>query len=728
MKIFIVQFFTFLLLLLIFNGFIQPIHMFTNETSEYNIKQAKLLKIGFNHVFWDFVNSNNLEPLKVSSSCIKSLNNVFNSMKKDNQWTFQMFDSSSRFIVDSTETGYYDFGNYDRCLSLQWINDETKESEFGQHCTISILPKISESEYYKNIFTRNKIVSLFYEAVFKIGLCIPSSCSQDDIQNIFSKAIDVYDWQYIKTDQCKIKTTLVENIMNAKRYQKISLAFLTTIVVINLYATWLDWSVRSSGWTRHFSLIRNYNGLINPVSTSRMTFLTKFQLVVHSATLTVHAFFWFFFSKGGGLFANSNNLMKNRNSFQIRGGSDWWVSILFVYGSIARTMEYWKITGPSTSLISSFIKMLIKMFTIILISLPLVAFTFITPVFFDGPIMSIFSDYTAEACLRSFHTNLLFIQNNYRPIIDMCLPHTWSVAVEFQILPVIILLVHLYKRSPKLAVTVNSLIVIAGLLYTGVSAFIKDAHPHMLARSLEIRPMLYWLENISMPTSMHVWIYTLPPLWTYLIMNRYEKSNPILINFTRCSKLLAAIVLTLHLLPPIWVSLEDYMHGSILNGIYFIFFRLCTGVIFTFPFMCNSDSLREFFTHPLDKKNFSENNNCINNNFESSFEKEIKQVVQTDEDSSVKAKNIPSGPKNRLLHICSTLWRSAYYVHICMTILRYSTQRWSLNSIESWISIAIESLALTFFAAFFFHLFVVGPVTSLISTVKSKSQLKLKTK
>ncbi|XP_025017621.1 uncharacterized protein LOC107367061 isoform X2 [Tetranychus urticae] len=520
MKIFIVQFFTFLLLLLIFNGFIQPIHMFTNETSEYNIKQAKLLKIGFNHVFWDFVNSNNLEPLKVSSSCIKSLNNVFNSMKKDNQWTFQMFDSSSRFIVDSTETGYYDFGNYDRCLSLQWINDETKESEFGQHCTISILPKISESEYYKNIFTRNKIVSLFYEAVFKIGLCIPSSCSQDDIQNIFSKAIDVYDWQYIKTDQCKIKTTLVENIMNAKRYQKISLAFLTTIVVINLYATWLDWSVRSSGWTRHFSLIRNYNGLINPVSTSRMTFLTKFQLVVHSATLTVHAFFWFFFSKGGGLFANSNNLMKNRNSFQIRGGSDWWVSILFVYGSIARTMEYWKITGPSTSLISSFIKMLIKMFTIILISLPLVAFTFITPVFFDGPIMSIFSDYTAEACLRSFHTNLLFIQNNYRPIIDMCLPHTWSVAVEFQILPVIILLVHLYKRSPKLAVTVNSLIVIAGLLYTGVSAFIKDAHPHMLARSLEIRPMLYWLENISMPTSMHVWIYTLPPLWTYLIMNR----------------------------------------------------------------------------------------------------------------------------------------------------------------------------------------------------------------
>uniref|UniRef100_T1KSQ4 Uncharacterized protein n=1 Tax=Tetranychus urticae TaxID=32264 RepID=T1KSQ4_TETUR len=77
-------------------------------------------------------------------------------------------------------------------------------------------------------------------------------------------AIDVYDWQYVKTDQCKIKTTLVENIMNAKGYQKISLAFLTTIVVINLYATWLDWSVKSSGWTRHFSLIRNYNGFINP--------------------------------------------------------------------------------------------------------------------------------------------------------------------------------------------------------------------------------------------------------------------------------------------------------------------------------------------------------------------------------------------------------------------------------------------------------------------------------
>uniref|UniRef100_T1KSQ3 Nose resistant-to-fluoxetine protein N-terminal domain-containing protein n=1 Tax=Tetranychus urticae TaxID=32264 RepID=T1KSQ3_TETUR len=640
----------------------------------------------------------------------------------------------AKFIIDSTETGFYDFGNYDRCLGLQWINDETKESEFGQHCTISILPKISESEYSTNMFTRNKIVSHHLEAVFKIGLCIPSSCSQDDIQTIFSKVftrlslfatewvlskaseltapIDVYDWQYVKTDQCKIKTTLVENIMNAKGYQKISLAFLTTIVVINLYATWLDWSVKSSGWTRHFSLIRNYNGFINPVSTSRMTFLTKFQLVVHSSTLAVHLLVWFYCCKGWGLIANANNIMKKRNNFAVRGSvGDWITAMLFVYGSIARTMEYWKITGPSTSVIS-----------ITLISLPLVAFTFITPVFFDGPIMSIFSDYTAEACLRSFGANLLFIQNSYRPIIDICLSHTWSVAVEFQILPVIILLVHLYKRSPKLAVIINSLIVIAGLLYTGVSAFIKDSHPHTFSRSLAVSPFVHWFENVYLPTPMNVWIYTLPPLWTYLIMNKYEKSNPILMKFTSCNKLLAALLLILQILPMIWVLLESHVYPPFLNFIYFIFYRLCTAALFSFVFMCNSDSLREFFTHPLDKEIFNENNNCINNNFESSSEKKIGQVVQTDEDNAVtqSSKKISSGLKNRLLHICSTLWRSAYYVHICMITLRYSIQRWSLNSAKAHISIAIECLALTFFAAFFFHLFVVGPVTSLISTIKQR--------
>uniref|UniRef100_T1KSQ5 Acyltransferase 3 domain-containing protein n=2 Tax=Tetranychus urticae TaxID=32264 RepID=T1KSQ5_TETUR len=344
--------------------------------------------------------------------------------------------------------------------------------------------------------------------------------------------------------------------------------------------------------------------------------------------------------------------------------------------------------------------------------------------------MSIFSDYTAEACLRSFHTNLLFIQNNYRPIIDMCLPHTWSVAVEFQILPVIILLVHLYKRSPKLAVIINSLIVIAGLLYTGVSAFIKDAHPHTLIRSLDARQPIYWFENVYLPTPMIVWLYTLPPLWTYLIMNKYEKSNPILMKFTRRNKLFAAVLLILHILPMIWIILESHVYPPFLNFIYFIFFRLFIGALFTFVYMSNSDSLREFFSHPLDKEIFNENNNYINNNFEPSSEKEIDQVVQTDEDNAVTqfSKKISSGQKNRLLHIWSTLWRSSYYVHICMITLRYSIQRWSLNSIESFVSIAIECLALTFFAAFFFQLFVVGPVTSFIATIKLRPQLKLKAK
>uniref|UniRef100_T1KSQ6 Acyltransferase 3 domain-containing protein n=1 Tax=Tetranychus urticae TaxID=32264 RepID=T1KSQ6_TETUR len=423
--------------------------------------------------------------------------------------------------------------------------------------------------------------------------------------------------------------------------------------------------------------------------------------------------------------------MKNRNSFLLKSGlSDWFASMIFVYGSIARTLGYWKFIGPSTSLISSFTNMFIKMLGIMLTILPLAAFTFITPLFFDGPVMSIFSDYTAEACLRSFGANFLFIQNNYRPIIDMCLPQTWSVAVEFQILPVIILLVHLYKRSPKLAVIINSLIVIAGLLYTGISAFIKDSHPHPIIRSLDVRPVTHWFENVYLQTPMIVWLYTLAPLGTYFIMNKYEKSNPIL--FTSCNKLLAALLLTLHILPSFWVLLENHVHPPFLNFIYFIFYRLCTGAVFTFPFMCNSDSLREFFSHPLDKEIFNENNNCINNSFEPSSEKEIDQVVQTDEDNAVTqfSKKISSGQKNRLLHFCSTLWRSVYYVHLSMIILRYSIQRWSLNSVEAFFSIIIDCVALTFFAAFFFQLFVVGPVTSFIETIiiKLKPQLKLKAK
>lgn len=97
--------------------------------------------------------------------------------------------SSGHFPRNALSTGYSDLGDFDQCLSVQWTNDiKTKStSELGQHCTISFLPTLNRSEWSINPFTRNKVIEPTQEAVFKIGLCTPSSCSQIDIINIFTK-------------------------------------------------------------------------------------------------------------------------------------------------------------------------------------------------------------------------------------------------------------------------------------------------------------------------------------------------------------------------------------------------------------------------------------------------------------------------------------------------------------------------------------------------------------
>lgn len=142
----------------------------------------------------------------------------------------------------------------------------------------------------------------------------------------------------------------------------------------------------------------------------------------------------------------------------------------------------------------------------------------------------------------------------------------------------------------------------------------------------------------------------------------------------------------LNFMPSIWVILESHAHRPTFNAIYFIVFRLCSGTVYTFVFMCNSRQLREFFTHPQDKEIF----NSLEKR-QSSSEKINNQVDRAYENNSMNAKKIPQDSKHRILHIISTLWRSAYYVHLCMIIIVYSIQRWPLNSTKQHVSLVYYS-------------------------------------
>lgn len=98
-----------------------------------------------------------------------------------------MLDSSGRFPFDSLGTGYADYGNFDQCLQINHVNYDSSLRIIGQHCTISLLPTLNQSHWQVNPFTRNKVISDDLGLVLQLGVCLPSLCSQIDLDNILTK-------------------------------------------------------------------------------------------------------------------------------------------------------------------------------------------------------------------------------------------------------------------------------------------------------------------------------------------------------------------------------------------------------------------------------------------------------------------------------------------------------------------------------------------------------------
>ena len=100
-----------------------------------------------------------------------------------------MLDASSRFPTDSLGTGYADYGDFDKCLQINWVNHDSSSRIIGQHCTISLLPTLNQSLWQVDPFTINKVISTdsLLSLVFQLGLCLPSSCSKIDLDNILTK-------------------------------------------------------------------------------------------------------------------------------------------------------------------------------------------------------------------------------------------------------------------------------------------------------------------------------------------------------------------------------------------------------------------------------------------------------------------------------------------------------------------------------------------------------------
>ena len=151
----------------------------------------------------------------ISFECNNVLLEFFEGVTNGKDWAIEMVNSWGRFppsgVLIGTST---DFGSYDQCLSVEpnLVIDRPQYClldvrpplpqpmplHMNFHHRIDVLPK-SLNTNESNIFLKYSEFASYYDWIdIRTGICVPSKCSQKDVELLAKGFANEYGLQYVK--------------------------------------------------------------------------------------------------------------------------------------------------------------------------------------------------------------------------------------------------------------------------------------------------------------------------------------------------------------------------------------------------------------------------------------------------------------------------------------------------------------------------------------------------
>ncbi|XP_053211039.1 uncharacterized protein LOC128394701 [Panonychus citri] len=704
-----------------------------SSSNNWIIKQPHLIRTGFTNILWEYVDSNDFKVNQnVTKECKLSLNYVNQSMSEGQDWPIKLFEASGSIPDDFSGYGYLAFGNIDQCKQLNWINYDGN-NQLASYCLTSFLPNNKTINLSDNIFTSKKLISCEYGACFKIGFCLPSDCSSNDLQIIASNALKPYDWDLFSVDHCLVNETFVDKLIKAPILQKLCLVLLIVIISTVLVANILEYkssklnnnnnnetdNYDQSNWFYHLSFKSSYRQIVQPNwSSNKMINLLQYSTMLHIIVIITHMISVPILLNAVTIFnfPYKSQLQLDDNLIFSITLSDWYFEGIFAYGGFGRSLETWKRIGPKTTLkqliVSTFTKLLslsvlITTILIIHVNLPLIS---------SGPLNM--AEKASNSCLGFFWQTVFLTNNQAKNVNQQCLGHFWSVSVESQCLLVIVLLVFLYKRYPKIGLTVNLITIIGSLYYVGFLYYHNQHSAHLISEGItNIKAIEDYNVNLYTRSSTHLWIYCTTVLCTYLIMNNYV---PTIIKFPILRSINTKMVpfcVLLFLFQPIYLRLIKPYQNQLILAIYSVVHRLFMIVFFLFCGFRMTDEAKKVFDRPEEPKSHS---NGLNSNGKL---KSINGPMISYNSNCYEKKSINSVEQMRKLKfytIIATILRSTYCIHITILTISYNSLRRPITSPYQLLILMVFQLILCIFGGLLFHFFILGPFTSITVFMRKK--------
>ncbi|XP_076352170.1 nose resistant to fluoxetine protein 6-like [Tachypleus tridentatus] len=461
--------------------------------------------------------------VNVSANCLGSGLKLLRGIRNIKEWAIRMLDATGKppgGILTGTITG---FGSYDECMNIVATQSQ-KELFRGSYCTVSFRPPLppkprfysikgnlkgfedvrKDNAFWRTIGVEN--ARFFYFLSFRFGVCVPSTCGRQDIENIANAAAK-YVGFVASVPRCEVKeaTSFSNGQIAVIAVLSGFVALMTTGTVIELfYLKWKDQPIEKQGLAAQlvcsFSVYSNLQNLFNTSSAvDNLRALHGLKVISINWIVLCHTYLFVNFH----VFRNLKRSTVFPTEFGFQAISNGFVSVdtfFFVSGFLVvyTTLKSVKEVNGRFSIPVFLMHRYIRLApTLLMVS----AIVIIIPLLGSGPLWNETLEFEVEGCKNWWWSNAIFLNNFIGNEKQRCLFHAWYLSCEMQMFILSLCVIFpIIKNKGTISVCVNIAFVLISIVTIALITYYRDFPPVQLFANPDIKQQfVFSLELYTKP-------------------------------------------------------------------------------------------------------------------------------------------------------------------------------------------------------------------------------------
>ena len=570
----------------------------TNNNRVNNINcinsYRKLFTTSLAHVVWHNMNDDIFNC--ISTECSRDMKAAINGLQNNLASSYAFIDASGKSpsgILDGTISSY---GDYDQCLQqsgtfcmvrLQ-VDHQQASVDSSRHHSSDISSTDSRDEKTVNSVPSmpeihakvDEILPIFAYFYLNMGLCMPSSCSAQDVATIVNKTLSsspsnplihhslpVSTYRNITCDTAQ-SITLASRVQFSQLLSASFVALMTSLVVLGTVCSLLldlregdtKTTERSSAvmkiaqfMAQNFCMIKNSRSMMaersGPGGVKRISALDYLRLTVIFAGIAGHCLACLETVPSWTTIAR---LLEVKSRFKLllvqplinEAG----LGLVTFLGGLATFLAT---VDPISRGTFSFKYAIFDRWIRYMPSLmSMVAIDILWPLSGSGPLFTQIANHLLDKCTRNAWMNFFFI-NNMRTAPANCIPHTFYSSIDLQLFMIALFIVYLTCKNAKVGILTAVAFVFLGNGLLILATTWNTTSPVMIDAEATVPKTLAYLDYVHFATYGHFSNYMIGIIVGYLI------KNPSLIN-----RHLLRVGMTLAVLISVFIHFGPALHNT----------------------------------------------------------------------------------------------------------------------------------------------------------------------